>query len=186
MRRWPWNIFCALSLLVFVASVTLWVRSYLIAEQIAWSHPSHRPGKTGLFGFTMSWSRGIVEFQRAGGETAGDFNFTKYAGWYHGILPPSEENLFAADTGGYVTDIRMAGFQFLHYFRDDGKAEWSSVWSFIAPLWLFLPAGIPPFLWWRKWKRKRRGRGFPVGVGSAAEESRDREVREDAKTAAKS
>jgi len=40
--------------------------------------------------------------------------------------------------------------------------------EFILPLWLFLPAGIPSFLWWRKWKKARGGRGFPVQSPSAA------------------
>jgi len=59
------------------------------------------------------------------------------------------------------------GFQIYHCVVPDANG-WTSQLKLILPIWLFLPAGIPPFLWWRKWKKARGGRGFPVEAISPA------------------
>ena len=42
MKRWAWNILCALSLLVFATTMTLCVRSYFVSDRIqyntVWTH----------------------------------------------------------------------------------------------------------------------------------------------------
>src|ERR1700740_3077166 len=61
MKRWARNSFCLFSLLVFVSSVTLWVRSYFVAEGVVWRQ---RSTPTGLLWYEVSSSRGAVGVSR--------------------------------------------------------------------------------------------------------------------------
>lgn len=64
MRRWAWNIFCILSLLVFVLSVGIWVRScFVTAELERFSRQTdlmQQPPLTRTLGYGIGWGTGTL------------------------------------------------------------------------------------------------------------------------------
>jgi len=177
VKRWVWNIFCALSLLIFATSVTLWVRSYFVRDV---NYRIWRPTSGRIESYETDCSRGAMQFAHTGSKDDGQTNFA--GGWKHERVPM----LVTLDLESELAcpnHLHLPGFQFV-LVRENKLIQQGSGWGVQFPLRLFLIFAIPPVLWWRKWK-KNRGRGFPVGVASAVEESRDREVCQDAKTAAK-
>jgi len=177
VKRWVWNISCALSLLIFTTSVTLWVRSYWRYDYIAWTgEPAPRSSK--VWGIACSF--GAVVFYHSYHQGATYDPGTKGLLTMHSREP---ETLQLPRQKDDHWNLAVAGFQTV-YGVSPHRTGSDSYHHLMIPLWLFLPAGIPPFLWWRK-RSTSGGRGFPVGVTSASEESIDREVREDAKTTAK-
>jgi len=158
-RRWAWNIFCALSLLLFVASVTLWVRSYVVFDAIIHSGEWPENGERNAGGYTW-WTfaavRGRVGFSRM------KFVDPPPAGmqlhWEYHKFPYSDD-IDVSGVRGARLIVQFGGFTLAEI--PTLHVMWCQQ-VIVLPLWLFLPAGIPPFLWWRKWKKARRGRGFPV------------------------
>jgi len=170
VKRWAWNIFCALSLLIFAMSLTLWVKSYFVVDLISYIRP-RTAIQSSLYGIESSrGALGIYYVQAKGTLPKQD---TPGCHYYSYRAAPGD-NSFASMHGPLA--VRHQVYKGLYQTLDFRFV--------IIPSWFFFPAAVPPLLWWRKWK-KNRGRGFPIGVASAVEESRDREVREDAKTAAK-
>ena len=151
MKRWAWNIFCAFSLLVFVASVTLWVRSYYAIDYL--SHfpnqalPAVRRGNDVVHSWFLRSNRGVIAFGQ--GYILIQTWSTCPAGWEYQTRQP--------EFGPFAFGLRDS--------RGISVSQQLFATYCEIPLWLFLPAGIPPFLWWRKW-RKKRCRGFPLDPAS--------------------
>jgi hypothetical protein len=61
VKRWARNIFCAMSLLVFVGSVTLAVRSYFVADQINYLAWRVAPPNNSSFGNANLLSFGYAQ-----------------------------------------------------------------------------------------------------------------------------
>jgi len=162
MKRWAWNIFCALSLGVFVGSVSLWVRSYAVCDTVMWTRTRMDSIQKPMWGrqtiFTIRCSRGALGTLREHTESA-EYPVAS-EGWnYDASRPFSPPDWYTKVLT--ALDLRLAGAH-LHFavFTYPGQS-WESVKILVLPLWVFLPAGIPPFLWWRK-RRKLGGRGFAV------------------------
>jgi hypothetical protein len=104
------------------------------------------------------YSRGVVSLQRTVVvlEPPG---VTSETGWNHERTRPSQD-LYLSATWNGKANPRFAGFQVGSDYSFSMNVLTHSVY-FIFPLWVFLPAGIPPFVWWRKWRRAG-GRGFAV------------------------
>jgi len=140
VKRRAWNIFCALSLLIFAASVALWVRSYSVVDVIDYTRQVG-PGQFVEYGVVSSTgSLRVLRHQWGYSEPR-----PQRTGWYFGEIPDPAELRTLVFTNGSVKS----------------SDHWTSVRGVTVPLWLFLPAAIPPFLWWQK-RRKLGGRGFVV------------------------
>jgi len=154
MKRWAWNIFCALSLLRFALSVTLWVRSCFIGDSISrvW-----QPTGSSSESYEADCSRGAVQFAHLQFKHAGAADIT--GRWSH-VRTTAALTLDLESELASPSYLHFAGFQFVLISANNPKyGVWG--WGVQVPLWLFLPAGIPPFLWPRK-RRKARGVGFPM------------------------
>lgn len=164
MKRWAFNplrginhAFCLFSLLVFLSSMTIWVRSYFVMDHFILLTSS---GPTRLVYWQLNMSRGTVVMAR----TVATYDSPTPAPssrWQHYTNRPAYLGGFIGF--GYSEGTSRQGF------NTGTRMKFASVFgrALAFPLWLFLPAGVPPFLWWRKW-RKKGGRGFPVEVTAAA------------------
>lgn len=165
MKRWTWNLFCLFSLLVFVSSVTIWVRSYYVTDEVGqWVMGTS--GETLSLGLQSGC--GSIKVIRFVVRIDGEEQLPTR--WHHEQWEPAV-HLIKTDPPDEYTNLRLGGFQLLYAFA---KHNWGEVskQELTIPLWLFLPAAVPPFLWWRKW-RKKGGRGFPVSVTEERKASTD-------------
>ena len=161
MKRWAKNLACLFSLLVFLSSVTLWVRSYFTKDSLArevWQLDSAGQSvRTRRWTYSVFWSKGTLGVVRNRIDLEGEW--PGQTAWYHLRNAPSDIATIVRDADERI-NIRCGGAQF--YYLVGTQAEgWRSSQRVVLPLWLFLPAGVPPLLWWRRWKRNR-GRGIAV------------------------
>jgi hypothetical protein len=166
MRRRAWNIFCALSLLIFATSVTLWVRSHFVSEEFTHCSTSananwadfHVDLVPGRIRFTHEWY-----YDGRVGSGFGE--------WYHMRLAPHVAE-YEHRSRGDQFNIHCYGFQLVYCIGADSYAGYS-LWIVAFPIWLFLIFAVPPLLWWRKC-RKRNTRGFPVQAAEYSARSSQR------------
>jgi hypothetical protein len=167
VRRWAFHIFCAVSLLVFAGSIVLWVRSCFVSEGIA-----RREVHSGWVDDVMA-GRSLIY---AAGSAGGCIGFYRYrsefntilpgrSGWEYKKWPPIDYAPAPASPSDRI-NVHFGGFQWVHSIHVD-RYGWTSHQSLTLPLWIFLPAAIPPILWWRRYRRKDK-RGFPVEATSPA------------------
>jgi len=161
MKRWLWNIFCALSLLIFAASVTLWIRSYFIGEIVECS--ARQIDSTGQSGprlasdYVIQSSRGAISLALLHTQDARFFTGpwqTLHRRW------DLVDTLLESHWRYERINVKFLGFQVLYYVLPEVNGSTSSV-KLVLPLWLFLIFALPPVMWWRK-RRKLAGRGFPL------------------------
>jgi hypothetical protein len=161
VKRWAKNLFCIFSLLVFVGSVMLWVRSYFVGDGIYW-FGGDADGEFDRLG--MESARGTIGVSRL------KITHTARAGrpakLYRMRWEP-RRNLIASRRAIKDINLQCLEFQLIHAVMNN-QGESLSDDRLIVPLWLFLPAAIPPLMWLRRW-RNGRGRGFPVALSSVAE-----------------
>jgi hypothetical protein len=168
VNRWARKILCALSLLVFVASVALWVRSYSVEESIA-----HRCDQVSAAGQDIVTRTERWTFECSRGAIGVAYFRGRFSGFLHGSDPwtyyasDSFHDLIQQSWPRDSFNVRFGKFQLRSTRNLDGD-DWSSERSLVLPLWLLLPAAIPPIFWWKRW-RGPRGRGFPVALASATE-----------------
>jgi hypothetical protein len=169
VRRRLWNIFCVASLLVFALSVMIWVRSWMVSDAFAryraWHDPPDQTTTIEGSGYGFAWARGAIEFgrvryQRRRRERTG-------TSWEYHRETPSQDLIASASKGDRV-NLQLGQFQ-LRYTVDTHPTGWTSHQTLTLPLWLFLPAAIPPLIWRRR-HRRRHMRGFPVAQASARPE----------------
>jgi hypothetical protein len=115
VKRWTKNLFCFFSLLVFVGSVTLWVRSYFSPEAIQWNN---RPSATGMQPWVVRYSGyGVLSAQGAAAfcryETASLKATTPQPRWQYVSIPPTQ-NLFTPKSPDDRLNIAFGGFQLLY------------------------------------------------------------------------
>jgi hypothetical protein len=162
VKRLAKNSFCLMSLLVFVASLALWVRSYCGGDTILRSRAQMFPGLPRIARrstlYIAEWNGGRLFVARYRVEARHRPIFLP--GWQHqrgemflGILPmspvkPAIDLNFSRARLSYEIKILPAGWN---------SALWLSI-----PLWLLFPAAIPPLVW----LRRRRRRGFPITLAS--------------------
>jgi hypothetical protein len=79
--------------------------------------------------------------------------------WRYACDPPSESEAYLE--GGATDYFRVRLGPLLVHYKDNVYSIWKTDLTVILPFWLFLPAAIPPFLWWRRWGRGN-ARGFAV------------------------
>jgi hypothetical protein len=181
VKRWA----ILLSLLVFAGSLILWVRSYLSPEAMGWSgtYPELTRNGTRVRGlsYVIGWAGGSAAFHRNRYDWPNN-PYNGSGGWGYGQVEPPGPALVEPPTAEDRFNLRLAGFQVRHFVHAT-KDGWQSDHHVVIPLWLFLPAAIPPVMWWRR--RKGRARGFPVRASSAGESltaaapSNDTQRRED-------
>ena len=166
-RYWPrlphllWNIFCAVSLLIFAGSVAVWVRSYFVRDYIIWrgvlKEPSSEPMRTRNLEYLLYWTRGVIQLERRRFEYLESHN--EHSAWTHGEEPPVPWS-FTPGSPTAPINVHFGSFQF-RYDRQPYVNSWFSGQLLACPLWLFLPFAAPPLLWWRR-RRRESARGFPV------------------------
>jgi hypothetical protein len=167
VRRWLWNIFCALSLLIFILSVMIWVRSWFVGEAVAryrvWPDQVHQPATFRGSTYAIAWGSGAILIGRVQYQLRGVASLPSSPEYRYEKKPP--HSLVAASSKGDGFNLQLGQFQ-LRYAVNTDPAGWTSHQSLTLPLWLFLPAAIPPLIWWRRWQRRHLHlRGFPVAVG---------------------
>jgi hypothetical protein len=154
VKRWTFNTSCVISLLIFLASIALWVRTYFASDEF-----ERKSWSSGRESFSVIYTtRGIINIG-LGREMDKDIHST--GGWpwtYH--LITSQSPLQLARSPDDRLFLRLGSLQFQHRFRTTGHG-WDSVSQLTLPIWIFLPTIIPPLLWWRRWRR-RQIRGFPI------------------------
>jgi hypothetical protein len=168
MKRWASNIFCMLSLLVFVSGMAVWVRSYLVEDDIQrWivqTDPPAQSVRTRRLTYSLAWSRGTIYIARSQSNLEGEWPGP--TGWFFGHAKPTGVSILASSPNDRA-NFQLGGFQWVDEFVAQAEG-WRSAQRLSAPLWLFLPAGIPPWMWWRRWRRSG-GRGFAVQVAGSAD-----------------
>jgi hypothetical protein len=158
-RRWAWNIFCALSLLIFATSVTLWVRSYFATEVFGWFQ-IERDGSGAEY--SLLYQRDIVGFRIFRSDVLRQS--PTFRGWRHLRFPPTSIYPPGNQQIDYV-NLQFARFVF-HFRRNRIYPSWFTDLVVHIPLWLFLIFAVPPLLWWGKRRKRLGGRGFPVAAAT--------------------
>ena len=165
MRPWAKNILTVLSLLIFVGSVTLWVRSYFVSEMVWWE--GLRTATQTLSYHAVS-GRGTVGILRVRYERLA-LSHRPAPGWSY-IRADEPRGVHVVSLPDSRLRVEWGPFQLLSGVRTGPRGQWSSEQWLVLPLWLFLPAAIPPVLWWFR-RRPRNARGFSVETTSVAAES---------------
>ena len=159
VKRWAFNLFCLVSLLIFAASVALWVRSvsfsdYFYSPEFQWNSGSGIAAyRTEQYGVGWRWCSVYVH------RVAWQLRTQTHADteWRYSTLyqrPRSSLSLLqrvAILLGHFQAESKLTAF----------PAGAKKEQTLMCPLWLFLPFGILPVVWWRK-RRANRGRGFAV------------------------
>jgi hypothetical protein len=159
-RRWTWNIFCALSLLILATSAMLWVRSYVIWDQFE----SKTWGEGEDVFYSIDCSKGALGIYRY---WEADDLIQKPGGWgwsHHSLKPQPLWNV--PGPARVLPTLHFLGLHLHHlsHTTDHGRIVTFGV---ALPLWLFLIFAVPPLLWWRG-RRKIGGRGFPVAAAGGS------------------
>ena len=130
VRRWLLNISAGLSLLLMLAVVTLWVRSYLVSDWMTrWDVHTEDYVVIGL------WSEcGIIQLCRTRAPLWELPDAVSH--WWWDCFKPawSKERFEIA-------------------WKPDRRMLWVPHWALLPPLM------IAPALWFRRWRRERRTRG---------------------------
>jgi hypothetical protein len=150
-----------MSLLIFVTTIALWVRSYFLGEEF-----ERKTWGGGRETFTtIHTTKGALNF---GIYRDNDSHIKFSGGWpwsYHRQSPRATQVVKTLPHTRFF--LHVGAFQIHHYLFTQGLFT-SSIWNMTFPLWLFLPSMIPPLLWWR---RRSRLRGFPVNYPATADEA---------------
>ena len=152
LKRRLFNLAAAVSLVVCVAIVALWIRSYRIADDISWTS-SHYSSSVG------SMNGRMVLFAVSGGPDA-----ILSSGWHsHSVQKLGLEGLDPAE----LFENRAFGFSF-HASREDLPTGVRRELRIVAPHWsLAALALILPMVYAIRWLRSRRRhpRGFCATCG---------------------
>jgi hypothetical protein len=170
--RWISNVFCALSLVVFVLTTTIWVRSWFVEEvflRVSTSTDSskHPSGVRVIYG--VGWQRGQIGFARK--VSLEPVDLPSSSSWHYQsqkLSPLITSSVPSSQPHG--VDIRFGRFHLMSTEMWIYEV-WIAVQGLNLPLWLFLPTAIPPLLWWRR-HRRRNAHGFPIAATSPAADSR--------------
>src|SRR6266496_4232517 len=154
MRRIAFNLIAIASMLLCVATIASWVRSYFRCDQFGYQTQVDKRDQQWLIG--LSWSRGVVAY---------DHNFIV------DLNRPMAElygfQLIDSIDPRPFTIARFAGFGYQHQKQFAAPCTW---WRSVlyVPHWaLAFLFAWPPAGWLMHWRRRRahRGRGFRVISG---------------------
>ena len=155
MRRWALNTSCVLSLLVFVLSEAIWVRSYYVTADIErfsrQTDLTQHPPLTRTLGYGIGWAPGKLGIFHYRGESSVPATFVRT--WIYREFGPTRKLITPATPDDRV-NLRFGNFQLL-YQIETSDDRWRSLRLLILPFWVFLFAAIPPVIWWRRRRRAR-------------------------------
>jgi hypothetical protein len=189
VKRWVWNIVCALSLLILAASVTLWVRSYFVGEAIRQTKEKLEPVDEVMVIrrsviHSVAVARGSVRLSRfvtvGNGLPLVGRNVLRQSrtllqptkpGWDYLHWDPGD-SLISPPAVDDLHKFRFWGFQFQNKAQGGSRRAFITEDRIVLPLWVFLIFAVPPMVWWRG-RRKVGRRGFEVEVAGASGELRN-------------
>jgi hypothetical protein len=162
-RRWVFNGLAAVLLLLFVATVFTWARSYWVADQFIFEG-NHVAGKQEKMTFAVLWSTraGLeVGFMKGVGRANPSADILLF---HHFRDPPFQMQWMIEKTF-----LQRHGFRFSWGGSDNGYvngviAAWSLGFSLSVPYW-FLLIGLPIHPAWRIFSRGKRGKGDETKCG---------------------
>jgi hypothetical protein len=160
-RRFAFNVLAIISLLVFVTSTGIWVRSYFVGEtfqrlrvQNEWLQ---KPFGTELLMHGIGWAQGRIGINRTRAQV--DTTVFVTNGWQYNHFDPTTAVVPSPSPFDRVY-YQFGQFRLRHTITSMGTG-WISQQDLAVPLWLFLPAALPPVLWLRR-RRRTSGPGFPI------------------------
>ena len=147
MRRKLFTILAALSAVLFVAVVALWVRSYWVSDTWVRDAPGMRMG--------MGSERGRIASRRVMYTPGTPVQFSGPAG-YQAVTVTSSATVSVAMPGSWS----FAGFRAMHFHmtagRPPGPSGMITIDEFTLPLWAPAQlAALLPALWLLLWVRRR-------------------------------
>jgi hypothetical protein len=163
LLRILFTLACAASLLLFLAAAVLWVRGYVVEDQLVWQSPRRTV-------FAKSSTGRVWVFQL---ELKPDENPSRTV-FEHRVTRPE-----ALDVSRQRWAVRYWHTPFFT-FRSGGSVVSSSLFDVTVSWWFvaLLAAGLPIrwfFLWRGRWRRERqRGEGRCAACGYDLRATRDR------------
>ena len=164
MKRRLLNFLTALSLLVCVAAIGLWLRSYVRSDAVWYSRVAEGDAFVDATGWQFETARGDVSVRRQFSKVRHGgvhLDNTWPDGWAWQANAPTERVFFAS--GGvtpFESGVRAGGFEYYsaEYAGADGSR--SGQRRVVVPFWalVLLAAPLPAV---RLWRRLRRGRFAP-------------------------
>jgi hypothetical protein len=152
VRRFAFNVLAVLSVLVFALSICIWVRSYFVGEtfqrvrnQIEWQK---KP---------FGWAQGRIGINRTRAQI--DTTVIVSNGWQYNHFDPKTAAIPRPSPFDRVY-YRFGKFRLRHTITPI-RSGWISEQDLSVPVWIFLPAAVPPLLWRRR-RRRTLGPGFPI------------------------
>jgi hypothetical protein len=161
LRRFIHAALCASSLLIFALAVIVWARSFRAWERVTFT-TTHTDGVawSRFVDHCVSWSRGNITFdrftvERQGGPFSADH-------WHYARETPARPINVDMNVPTDRVNVGLAGFR-IRLNVDDERMSRVRLARIGLPLWVFLPAAVPPVLWWRHRRYRRRADvGFSV------------------------
>ena len=154
-KRWAWNIFCILSLLLLVLSIVLWVRSHFVTADIErfsrQTEPARNSPLTKTLGYGFGWAPGRLGIFHYRGESS--VPATRVQNWIYREFGP-KRTLNTPPAPADRVNLQCGRFQFL-YRVETTASGWLSLRLLTLPFWIFLLAAIPPSMWWLHWRNPR-------------------------------
>lgn len=143
--RGAWTFLAAASLLLCIASIVMWARSYFVAERWNWLGEGRE--------LSMASSGGRFDWYRVWDAPAMP-TVTQYHPFKRALTKDFEERIVVLDRGGYQRLGPFAGF--IVYY--DPRPSFGTLFvEVIAPWWsLTLLTAIAPLLWLRSARKARR------------------------------
>src|SRR5438067_241747 len=129
MKHCAWNIFCALSLLIFVSAVTLWVRSYYVADVVEYvrGHIGSQRSTSGRRAVRCAvWSSpGELGISRQRFDFEGSLSWP--LGWHHQTRGSFSWS-FALSAFPRASEFNCLGVKLFHSVPQSGLGD-SGLWA---------------------------------------------------------
>jgi hypothetical protein len=167
MPRRLLNLLTALSLLLCVAAVVLWMRSYWVTDRLWRQAFEADGGGTYWTQEAVSVGRGGVSIGRAVESFAAEPDFVRRmlvrrAPKFYSTGAPVDPNIVPGLPGWSALGFQYGGFEDRRPGRRPGKAAW----GLVVPMWaILLPTAILPVAWGWRWRARRRGPGRCASCG---------------------
>lgn len=154
MPNWARSIFCILSLLILVASIAVWIRSYFVAADLERfsreTDATRQPVLTRTLAYGIACGPGRFGIFCYGGESHEPKQLAR--AWIYREFPPARKLNLARSPDDRV-NVRLGSFQFVHQVQTSADG-WIGERIVIVPFWIFLLAAIPPIAWWRRFRKR--------------------------------
>ena len=162
MKRRVFTILSALSLVLFVATCVMWVRSHLVFDHCRWSRAEHDPTQPGQVGF--------IDIETARGRTGvhvqiGATLVGAQGGWRHESKPlESSPPITVGSVGWFAGEgiyrVHVDRFGFAYYRYDETQFNFHD-FNVIVPIWFLaaITAALPTLAVRQASRRARRRSG---------------------------